>query len=233
MDLGVNNTAVFTAISVNDPKNIHEICSELYENGHKNIHLTDIPSKILKVKVMSGFLTKNKKKQLRNVENKRRKLGKEVGNKRFNLTDHTNHKVSSEIVKFASQFKNPIVIFEKNLTNMKNAFWSPADVKTKTEYKLKSKGIWTFDVYAAYTSMLCHKCGSMGIRDKDNISNFYCPSCGLGRGSTPHESIGQYNADVNASINIALRGLYVLTRKGDGCRDGIVVEPNVLPNDNT
>lgn len=53
-------------------------------------------------------------------------------------------------------------------------------------------------IWAAYSSVICHRCGCKGEReDRD----FYCPSCGW-RG----------HADDNASVNIARRPLY---RKAD------------------
>ncbi len=242
VNLGVNYTAVFTAISVKDMDEIKKISSQLHEKGQKYISLKDVPVKILKVKILSGFETKAKMKRLKLLENKRRRLRKKVGHKRTNLRNSSNHKVSSELVKFASRFENPLVIFEKDLASLVNkkgsfAIWSPADVKLKTEYKLKSKGIWTFDIYTAHTATLCNNCGAIGIRDKHNRSNFYCPECGLGSGSTPEGIVGQYNASVNSSINIALRGLYVLTRPSQaensyGHRDGNVEEPNARPDDN-
>ncbi|KXB07033.1 hypothetical protein AKJ52_01095 [candidate division MSBL1 archaeon SCGC-AAA382C18] len=47
------------------------------------------------------------------------------------------------------------------------------------------------------TSQKCHKCGSRGERHKGGFS---CPDCGL----------GDYNDDLNASINIAERGTKLL-----------------------
>ncbi|KXA96037.1 hypothetical protein AKJ38_04045 [candidate division MSBL1 archaeon SCGC-AAA259I14] len=44
------------------------------------------------------------------------------------------------------------------------------------------------------TSQKCHKCGSEGERYKGKFS---CPSC----------SLKDYNADLNAAINIAERGI--------------------------
>jgi len=230
VDLGVNNTAVFTAIKVFPDTYLQ--AQTLIESGVKDFNLSSLHTKVLKVKVLKGFQTKDKMRQLRKVENKRRKLRKDVGHRRNDLKEFTNHYVSHEIAKFASKFPQSVVIFEKGLAKLKNPTWSPADVREKSEYKLKSVGIGTFDIYPAYTSQICSHCGAMGTRVTGTV-HFSCPSCGLGVGSTPASTIGQYNADVNASINIALRGLRVLTLIGKtvGYEVGTVADPNIHPND--
>ncbi len=230
--LGINNTAVFTAIQVFP--DTYQQAQALIDSGVKNLTLKNIHTKILKVKVLKGFQTKGKMKQLRKVENKRRTLRKEVGNRRSVLKEFTNHHVSHEIAKFAARFPQSIVIFEEGLAKLKNPTWSPADVREKSEYKLKGVGIGTFDIYPAYTSQICSHCGAIGTRLSGTVY-FSCPSCSLGVGSTPASTFGQkyvrgqYNADVNASINIALRGLRVLTQIGKtvGYVAGTVAAPPV------
>ncbi len=228
VDLGINNTAVFTAIKMFPDTYIQ--AQELIDSNVKNFNLKNIHTKVLKVKVLKGFQTKDKMKQLRKVENKRRTLRKDVGHRRSDLKEFTNHYVSHEIAKFASKFPQSIVIFEKGLAKLKNPTWSPADVKEKSEYKLNGVGISTFDIYPAYTSQICSHCGAIGTRVTGTV-HFSCTSCGLGVGSTPSSTIGQYNADVNASINIALRGLRVLTLIGKtvGYEAGTVADPNIHP----
>ena len=61
-------------------------------------------------------------------------------------------------------------------------------------WKVNGKGARFRAVPEAWTSIMCWKCGSKGIRPKQNY--FHCPSCGL-----------QLNADKNGSINIAARML--------------------------
>jgi len=243
IDLGKNNTAVMCAIDVNSvsQKNISSIL-------YKEVSLKTIPAKILKFKYIRGFENNHKLKHLRTAENKRRKHRKPVGYRRINLTNSTNHRVSHEIELFASKFPNSIVVFEKNLANLRNPTWSPSDVRAKSEYKLKEHGISTLDVHSGYTSMICHRCGSFGKRKKGSV-HFSCPACGLGQKiDNSHKVIfdGLYNADGNASVNIALRGLYVLTRPKKeketvGYTNGDVASPknnyvnscNTNPNENT
>ena len=228
VDLGKNNVAVMCAIDIS--RISKKVVGEL-KNG---LSLNKLPEvKILKFKYVGGFANNHKMKQLRKLENKRRKIRKDVGHRRENLKEFTNHRVSLIISEFASQFPDAMVVFESGLANLKNPTWSPANVRTKSDYKLSKYGIKTFDIYPAYTSMVCHRCGAIGIRDKGTV-HFKCPSCNLGVSSNLASTIGQYNADGNASVNIALRGLYVLTRKGETVEhiDGSVAEPNTHPDEN-
>jgi len=79
--------------------------------------------------------------------------------------------------------------------------WAFARITESLKYGLAQEG-WNVDgkdarfraVPEAWTSIMCWKCGSKGIRPKQNY--FYCPSCGL-----------KLNADRNGSINIAARML--------------------------
>ena len=59
------------------------------------------------------------------------------------------------------------------------------------EYKAELNGIPVVKVEPAYTSQVCHVCGGRGERFS---SVFKCKACGR-----------TYNADYNASVNIALR----------------------------
>ena len=214
-------------------------------NNHVVLSAVDKTTfKVLGVKIISGMETKSKMQHLKKIANKRRHSRKEVGSKIHNIQNTNAHVISSEIVKFAVQYNNPVVIFEDLKSMKKNrlrnkhggtagkgkrrmiASWNYADLKTKTDYKLKLDGIWTFEVRAYMTSQECHRCGAIGIRDG---IHFHCEVCGLGCGSNPQSTIGQYNADVNASINIALRGIYVLY----GRKPGTVAVPIGQPGENS
>jgi len=61
------------------------------------------------------------------------------------------------------------------------------------EYKAKLAGVPTREVFAAYSSMICHKCGAIMARDDRKVT---C-ECGY---------IG--HSDDNAAVNIARRALY-------------------------
>ncbi len=239
VDLGVNNIAVMCAIDISN------IDIDVLKHK-KNIKMTSfsfkdvLGVKILKFKYIDGFENSYKMKQLRIVENKRRHNRIDVGHRRSDLKEFENHRVSHIIAEFASQYPNPIVIFEDNLGTLtlgKNSTWSPADARMKSDYKLAKYGINTFDVFSSYTSQTCHRCGAIGVRAKGDV-HFKCISCGLGCGSNPQSTIGQYNADGNASVNIALRGLYVLTRPKKERETvehtiGAVAAPNTNPYEDT
>jgi len=79
--------------------------------------------------------------------------------------------------------------------------WAFARITNSLKHGLAQQG-WKVDgkdarfraVPEAWTSIICWKCGSKGVRPKQNY--FHCPSCGL-----------KLNADRNGSINIAARML--------------------------
>jgi hypothetical protein len=79
--------------------------------------------------------------------------------------------------------------------------WAFARITNSLKHGLTQLG-WTVDgkdtrfraVPEAWTSIMCWKCGSKGIRPRQNY--FHCPSCGY-----------SINADQNGSINIAARML--------------------------
>jgi len=61
-------------------------------------------------------------------------------------------------------------------------------------YKCKLAGVPIRSVFAAYSSMICHKCGGMMNRDDRLVT---CPHCGY-----------EGHSDDNAAVNIARRALY-------------------------
>lgn len=213
-------------------------------NNHVVLSAVDrTTKKVISIKIISGLETKDEMKHLKKIAAKKQQSNKEVGNKILNIQNTNAHRISHEIVKFALRFQSPLIIFE-DLSSMKKqklrlkhngkahrgtrrmvASWNYADLKTKTDYKLEQQGMWSFEVKAWMTSQICHRCGAIGIR---NGIGFSCPHCGLGVGSNPLSTIGQYNSDVNASINIALRGLHVLYGHG---KDTVAVS-NDQPNEN-
>jgi len=221
-----------TIIGVDRGVNNHVVLSAVDRETHK----------VLGIKIISGMEDKGKIRHLKKIANKRQESRKEVGNKIQNIQNTNAHRISRELVNFTIQYNNPVVIFEDLKSMKKNrlrnkhggksgkglrkmvASWNYADLKTKSDYKLKQKGIWTFEVNAWMTSQDCHRCGAIGIRDG---IHFHCENCGLGCGSNPQSTIGQYNADVNASINIAHKGIYVLYE----CKPDTIAVSNGQPND--
>jgi transposase len=68
--------------------------------------------------------------------------------------------------------------------------WIKGYIKKRVEFKCEVWGIEYKLVNAAYSSQICHKCGSFGKR---NLDVFECPSC------------GEMHADINAAINLKQR----------------------------
>ena len=60
------------------------------------------------------------------------------------------------------------------------------------QYKAQQKGLQVFKIKEYNTSKICHKCGKLGKRKKQN--SFSCKHCGL-----------KYNADLNGARNILNR----------------------------
>ena len=177
------------------------------------------------------------------MNDKKKQSRKEISNRINNYTETVTDIISKQIVDFVIQFPNPLVIME-DLSSMKKkklrnkyggtatksqrkmvSKWTYGKIKQKLEYKLKARGIRIKEVNPMYTSQICNHCGAFGIREE---IHFKCEKCGLGCGSNPHSTIGQYNADVNGSINIALRDFYILYEY----KKGTVSEPNEQPNEN-
>ena len=195
------------------------------------------------VKIFGKLKTSSQMKHIKKISKVRQQSQKEVGHRLENIQDTSADQISRKIVNFTKQFKNPIVIFEdlknfekgkrrtrksggKSLRKMLNS-WNYGDIKSKTEYKLKQIGIYIMEVNPMYTSQRCNKCSAIGVRSQvDNT--FHCVSCGYGVGSSPTSTIGQVHADINASINIALKGFFVLY----GRNKGNVCNPNVESNEN-
>jgi IS605 OrfB family transposase len=111
------------------------------------------------------------------------------------------HTISKRIVEYTKQFPKPIIVLEKlgkfnNKTRNKRwnfllGNWARKKLQFMIEYKAKWEGIPVVYLNPAYTSITCHYCGSKGKR-KGKL--FKCANCGR-----------TYNADSNASMNLAKR----------------------------
>jgi putative transposase len=111
------------------------------------------------------------------------------------------HTISKKIIEYAKQFPEPLIVLEK-LGHFKNnswnkywnfllSNWARKKLQQMIEYKALWEGIPIVYVNPAYTSLTCHYCGSRGKREG---LTFKCSKCGR-----------QYNADANASMNLAKR----------------------------
>jgi putative transposase len=89
----------------------------------------------------------------------------------------------------------------KQKTKLNRAFLNvtPYRVKLKTQYKTERYGGTFVLVDPKYTSQECHKCGHVSADNRQSQVHFKCVSCGF-----------EMNADTNAAINIANKGLALL-----------------------
>ena len=127
------------------------------------------------------------------------------------------HDTSAKIVKLAVQSQKAIALEKLEVSNNGyNRMWSRrlsnwvrGKIIRYVQYKAKLNGIPVILVNPSYSSRKCHVCGGDGERFS---SIFKCKVCGR-----------TYNADFNASVNIALRAKPLLAglcnRASVGLRD--------------
>ena len=127
---------------------------------------------------------------------------KRVGRKERHCVNAILHRVSKWIVSFADSANSYIAMgdlrgirkrangkgkrFNRIVNNM--PYYRLAKM---IEYKAMLRGIPVVAMSETYTSKTCHICGCEGARKTQGL--FVCPHC------------GEYNADLNAAINIAKR----------------------------
>jgi IS605 OrfB family transposase len=247
IDRGFRNSIVLSAVFVDPVKlagitEYQELFNEPVISQQIFKSLKGLNAKVVGVKIVKSSFINDKKRRIHKITQKRQENRKEVGHRYQNISETVSHQISAEAVQFISQFRNPVVFFEDlNMDKKKKRYkhgkrnkkssrrmlskWDYGSIRRKIEYKLEKYGIWTMGINPMFTSQTCSRCGAIGIRDG---IGFKCDRCGLGIGSNPVSTIGQYNADVNASINIALKGLFVLY----GQKVGNVVYPNEQPDEN-
>ncbi len=205
----------------------------------------------ISIEMFTGLKSSKQMKHIKYITKQRQHSRKPVGHRVRDIQNTTAHVVSSYLVNNAHRRQNGVLVFEK--LNFEKAklrrknggkstksqrrmlgSWNYGDLKEKTAYKLKSFGLRKIlEINAAYSSQNCHKCGARGVRD--NFTNkFHCENehCGYGCGSTPSGTVGRAHGDVNASLVIALRGLFltvVNTKRREELKaqiKGCVVAPN-------
>lgn len=140
---------------------------------------------------------KNKRSEMMKKDNLRGV--KECRNQHEKYTEQVLHTASNKIVKQATKYSNPMIVLE-DLTNYQKTAanpihdWPYALCQEMIMYKAKAKGIPVEVVDPRNTSKTCRNCGYVHSGNR-NGSKFECGECGY-----------QVHADVNASMNIALRG---------------------------
>jgi len=150
----------------------------------------------------------------------RRKLGekkllsvvKRIGGKESRVTNDQLHKIAKAIVDEAERLNTIIAIgnpkgIRRNgkgrRFNRKLNSWPFWKLRRYIEYKANWRGIRVVDVNEAYTSRLCWRCGTIGVRSGRHRGLFECPRCGL-----------KENADRNGAFNIGRRALGQVSKVG-------------------
>nr|MDO8135426.1 transposase [Candidatus Njordarchaeum guaymaensis] len=153
------------------------------------------------------------------------KVVKRIGKKEKRCVNAILHKVSKEIVDIAESADSAIVVGDlkgirqrtrgkgRRLNRIVNNM-SYYCLSRMIEYKAMMRGIPVVTVSEAYTSTTCHVCNNQGERKtregKFSQGRFNCDVC------------GEYNADLNAAINIGKKAERLL---GYMPLDGAACEP--------
>lgn len=130
------------------------------------------------------------------------------------LTDIV-EKVSREVVEYAQEFENPVIVMEDlsyirerldygEYMNRRLHSWAFASLQDRTEDKATEAGVPVEYVPSAYTSQMCHECGHIGSRCHQ--ATFRCTSDDC--------HVTEFQADINAAVNVA-KGL---DPWGESCR---------------
>ena len=109
------------------------------------------------------------------------------------------HQVANELVRLAQEAK-ALVVLENLDLQTGGAFVRSLYAKLKRilDYKLPQAGLLPpREVFAAYSSQICSRCGEDGARGDPDREHFRCEHCGA-----------TMDADENAGVNIARRALY-------------------------
>jgi len=197
--------------------------------------------KVTGVKLWSGRyvgLKREKFYRLRKELSKKglvRKIRKTKG-REAKFVENVNHNISRAIVDKALEYEKPVIVMEelknirervrkekkgKKFNRMLNS-WTFAKLQEFIEYKAKLAGIPVVKISPRNTSRTCNKCGEAAYTKRygKHKELFECFNCGL----------KDYNADVNAAINIAksyrnAKTTEATTQKNRGV--GVLVENHV------
>jgi IS605 OrfB family transposase len=163
-----------------------------------------------------------RQKAQRNTRSIRRAL-KRLSGKKARFMRDVNHQISKSIVQFAQETGNPTIAIEAlegirdRSKRMRKAQrkdingWAFYQLEQFLEYKAAALGFEILSIDPAYTSQGCSRCGHIEPANRHGHT-FSCKACGY-----------TLNADLNAAINIRLRG--ILARQALG-QDG---SPSVGP----
>ena len=206
--------AVFIGIDLNMQKDAASLYNPGTEQFEKNMFFDRRPvSKTLdRLDKRISRITKGMRKQDWTDE-----IKEEIGDiyrRRTEAITNSHGNFISELLELANSYvdeQNVIFVLEdlkgitKNVSGSKSfnrwlhAKWCFGRFRTQ----LETKGFPVIDVFPFHTSQNCHRCGVKGIRYGHRDRLFKCDSCGL----------EDFNRDLNAARNIAVRGFKRLSPK--------------------
>ena len=176
---------------------------DLNTTGHSAVLADPATGKVLKMGKSENHVRAKYRRLRRQIQVSRQyRRMKNIRRRERSKIRDLNHKISKKIVDVAAAwgrgiaFEDLVGIRENRNKKTKKSFkaplnnWSFLDLRQKTEYKARLRGIPVRTVDPAYTSQKCSRCGEIGCRDG---KRFKCPSCG-------HAD----HADVNAAFNIGM-----------------------------
>jgi putative transposase len=134
------------------------------------------------------------------------RLAEEYGDELWARIDHIIDTVSSEVVSHAQTVENPVLVLEDlqhiresmdygKFMNRRLHGWAFAKLHAQITYKAAEHGIPVETVNPAYTSKTCHACVEQGSRPRQGTFTCTNASCW----------VSEYQADINAALNIADR----------------------------
>ena len=183
---------------------------DLNTTGHSCVVADPATGKVLKLGKSENHVRTSYRRLRRRIQMSRQyRRMKRLKRRERNKIRDLNHKISRKIVETAAAagrgiaFEDLTGIRENRNKKTSKSFkaplnnWSFFDLRSKTEYKARLRGIPVVLVPAANTSKACSRCGRVGDRDG---KTFKCPHCGYAD-----------HADVNAAFNI---GKVASTQKG-------------------
>lgn len=124
---------------------------------------------------------------------------------RNGLTDVV-EKTSARVLTYAQEFERPVLVLE-DLSRIRHRFdgtpsmnrrlhgWGYSRIQRRIEDKARTAELPIRYVSPAYTSQTCHACGHLGSRP--HRGTFQC--------ANDQCWVSEYQADINAAVNIALR----------------------------
>ena len=201
VDLGINSTATIAVVNFNGTVIHREFIHPGRDIDRRDKRLRSISARAKKTMGKGGRLHKS--------------FCADIYRKCRHINDQIGHTVSKRIVEIATQYNSQAIVFEhlkgwkpkagRRSSTLRQRFhgWLKAKIRTLTEMKWRELGGKVIDVVAAYTSKLGYD-GSGLV--KRNRSNYAIARFANGR---------IYNADLNASYNVASRGIIRLTSRND------------------